>query len=65
MTVTTTPTPAHSEGTPIPKAAPEPLTITISTASLSTLVDLGYVRGWQHGHYAARQLYHMLVEGGR
>ncbi len=65
MTVTTTPTPARSEGTPTPKAAPQPLTLTISTATLPTLVDLGYVRGWQHGHYAARQLYRMLDEGGR
>jgi hypothetical protein len=65
MTVTNTPISAHSEGTPTPKAALEPLTITISTATLPTLFDLGYVRGWQHGHYAARQLYRMLDDGGR
>jgi len=63
MTVKNTPLSAHSEGTPTHKAAPEPLTI--STATLPILVDLGYVRGWQHGHYAARQLYRMLDDGGR
>lgn len=33
------------------------------------LFELGYVRGWQHGHYAAHRLYHLLgtasAEGGR
>ncbi len=50
--------------------SPPPATTQLPAAPIEegvapALFELGYVRGWQHGHYAARQLYRMLDDGGR